>query len=72
MSNTFYLTVVTNKSTDACVGVHSYTKIGPAKARRTNTMRFGGGIYDAKVFKCLYGLGCMTAVELELPEVKRR
>lgn len=72
MSNTFYLTVVTNKATDACVAVHSYTKVGPAKARRTLCKRHSGGTWDAKVFKCLYGLGCMTAIELDLPEVKLR
>lgn len=66
MSNTFYLTVVTNKSTDNVIATHAYTKVGPAKARRTVAKKHSSGVWDAKVFKCLYGLGCMTAVELEV------
>jgi hypothetical protein len=64
-SNTFYVTVVTNKATDNVVETHTYRHIGHAKARRTLERK--GGYYDAKVFKCLYGLGCMTAVEVEIP-----
>jgi hypothetical protein len=65
VSNEFYITVVANRQTDQVMSVHSYTKIGPAKARRTNTIRHRKHC-AAKVFKCLYGLGCMTAVELDL------
>ena len=63
-SNQFYVTVITNKATDATVSAHAYARIGPAKARRTIARKQGP--WDAKVFKCLYGLGCMTAQELDL------
>ena len=66
MSNAFYITVITNKRNDEPVSVHSYTKIGPAKARRTIALNHSRGLWDGKVFKCLYALGCMSAVEIEV------
>jgi hypothetical protein len=66
MSNTFYITVITNRQNDEPVSIHSYLKIGPAKARRTIAKRHARGVWDAKVFKCMYALGCMSAVELDL------
>lgn len=65
-SNKFWITVITNKSNDAPVSVHSYTAIGPAKARRTIALRHSSGIWNAKVFECMYALGCMTAVEIDV------
>lgn len=65
--NEFYTLVTTDKASDKVLYVNSYANLGIAKGQRTRVIRGSGKWYDVKLFKCLYSLGCMTAVELDLP-----
>jgi hypothetical protein len=64
-SNKFWLMVVISPLGNV-IDVTHYSRLRDVKGQRTRLLN--NGYYQPKVFECLYGLGCITATEVDFEQ----